>query len=133
MKLEAWRFRGPAAGTPRYQQPVLAMTLDAMIATFDLPPPHHLKIDVDGAEDRVLAGAPDTLRSETLRTVLIEVDEVQWSGVSGLLEGAGFILDKRIVRGKPDAPAYGLFVRQPRSVPDRRSGWWTFLRRTSQP
>ena len=39
------------------------MTLDAMIAAFDLPRPHHLKIDVDGAEDRVLAGAPDTLRS----------------------------------------------------------------------
>jgi hypothetical protein len=88
---------------------------------------------VDGAEHRVLAGAPNTLGSETLRTVLIEVDGVQWSGVSGLLEAAGFILDKRIEREKPDAPAYGLFVRHARSAPARRSGWWTLLRTPSQP
>lgn len=133
MKPEAWRFRGPASGATRYEQPMLAMTLDTMIATFDLPPPHHLKIDVDGAEDRVLAGAADTLRFEMLRTVLIEVDGVQWSGVSGLLEVAGFVLDKRIEPRKPDAPAYGLFVRHAGAAPDRRSGWWTFRRHPSQP
>lgn len=43
--------------------------------------PHHLKIDVGAMEDRGLAGAPNTLRSETLQTVLIEVDEVKWTGV----------------------------------------------------
>jgi FkbM family methyltransferase len=129
MKPEAWRFRGPAAGT-RYEQPMLAMTLDAMIATFDLPQPHHLKIDVDGTEDRVLAGAPETLRSETLRTVLIEVDGVQWSAVSSLLERAGLVLDKRIERRKPDAPEYGLFVRRP--APHRPSRWWRFLRDASR-
>ena len=129
MQPEAWRFRGPSAGT-RYEQPVLAMTLDALTATFQLPPPHHLKIDVDGAEERVLAGAPETLRSETLRTVLIEVDGVQWTGVSGLLERAGFILDKRIERRKPGAPEYGLFVRRPAF--HRPSRWWTFLRNASR-
>lgn len=132
MKLDAWRFRGPAAGVPRYEQPVLAMTLDAMIATFDLPQPHHLKIDVDGAEDRVLAGASNALRRETLRSVLIEVDGVKWTAVSGLLEGAGLMLDKRIEREKPDAPTYGVFVRTPRAAPSRRSTWWTFLRNPGQ-
>ena len=129
MKPEAWRFRRPSAGT-RYEQPVLAMTLDAITATFQLPQPHHLKIDVDGAEARVLAGAPETLRSETLRTVLIEVDGVQWTGVSSLLERAGFILDKRIERRKPDAPEYGLFVRRPAF--HRPSRLWTFLRNASR-
>ena len=130
MKPGAWRFRGPAGGM-RYEQPMLAMTLDAMIAAFDLPRPHHLKIDVDGAEDRVLAGAPETLRSETLRTVLIEVDRVQWSGVSSLLERAGLMLHKRIERRKPDAPEYGLFVRRP--APHSPSRWRRFLRNASRP
>ena len=130
LKSEPWRFRGPAAGSTRYEQPLLAMTLDAMIAAFDLPHPHHLKIDVDGAEARVLAGALDTLRSETLRTVLIEVDRVQWNGVSSLLERAGLSLDKRIERRKADAPEYGVFVRRP--APHHPSRWWTFLRNASR-
>ena len=129
MKPAAWRFRGPAAAM-RYEQPMLAMTLDAMIATFDLPRPHHLKIDVDGAEGRVLAGAPEILRSEKLRTVLIEVDGVQWSGVSSLLERAGLSLHKRIERRKPDAPEYGLFVRRPAAHPPSR--WRRFLRNASR-
>ena len=107
-----------------------AITLDAITATFQLRQPHHLKIDVDGAEARVLARAPETLRSETLRTVLIEVDGVQWTGVSSLLERAGFILDKRIERRKPDAPEYGLFVRRPAF--HRPSRLWTFLRNASR-
>ena len=130
MKPEAWRFRGAAANTDRYEQPVLAMTLDAMIRTFNLPLPNHLKIDVDGTEDRVLAGAPVALQSETLRTILIEVDGVKWTGVADLLEGAGFVLDKRIERERRGAPAYGLFVRPARSTPER-SPWWTFLRNPS--
>lgn len=129
MKPETWRFRGPAAAAARYEQPVLVMTLDAMIRTFNLPRPHHLKIDVDGMEDRVLAGAVRTLRSETLRTVLIEVDEVKWTGVSGLLGKAGFALDKRIERAKHGAPTYGLFVRTARSAP---SPWWRLARNPSE-
>lgn len=131
MKPDTWRFRGPAAGAARYEQPVLAMTLDAVIGTFDLPRPNHLKIDVDGMEERVLAGARSTLRSETLQTILIEVDEVKWTGVSGLLESAGFVLDKRIEREKHGAPTYGLFVRPARSAPDR-SPWWTLRKPSKQ-
>ena len=41
---------------------------------FDLPKATHLKIDVDGGEDAVLDGAGDTLRSPTLKHVLIEVE-----------------------------------------------------------
>jgi FkbM family methyltransferase len=131
MKPDVWRFRDRAAGAARYEQPVLVMTLDAMIGTFNLPRPNHLKIDVDGMEDRVLAGAAGTLRSDTLRTVLIEVDQLKWTAVSGLLERSGFVLDKRIEREKQGAPAYGIFVRPARSAPDRPR-WWTRLRNPSE-
>lgn len=133
MKPDAWRFRGPAAAAARYEQPVLGMTLDAMIATFNLPQPHHLKIDVDGMEDRVLAGAVGTLRSDTLQTVLIEVDDVKWHGVSTMLERVGFILDKRIEREKDGAPTYGLFIRRGRAAPLKRSAWWSFARNPGEP
>jgi len=125
LKAEAWRFRHPAT-VSRYEQPVLAMTLDDMISTFRLPHPHHVKIDVDGAETRVLAGATATLRSATLRSLLIEVDDAQWSDVSALLESAGLTLEKRIDRDKPGAPAYGLFVRRGAASTPSRSAWWKF-------
>jgi FkbM family methyltransferase len=132
MKPDVWRFRGPAPDTARYEQPMLAMTLDAMVATFDLPQPDHLKVDVDGAEDRVLAGASNTLRAGTIRSVLIEVDGVKWTAVTGLLEGAGFVLGKRIEREKAGAPTYGLFLRRAAAAAARRSAWWTFLRSPSR-
>ena len=125
LKADTWRFRDPAT-VSRYEQPVLAMTLDGIISTFHLPPPHHVKIDVDGAEARVLAGARQTLRSDTLRSVLIEVDHAQWTEVSSLLEGAGLTLEKRIEREKPEAPAYGLFVRRGPAPAPSRTAWWKF-------
>jgi FkbM family methyltransferase len=125
LKADAWRFRNPAT-VSRYEQPVLAMTLDGMISTFRLPRPHHVKIDVDGAEARVLAGARETLRSDTLRSVLIEIDDAQWPAASGLLEAAGLTLEKRIERDKPGAPAYGLFVRRGGAALQSRSAWWRF-------
>ena len=124
LKNDPWRFRGPAPDATRYEQPVLAMTLDDVISTFQLPAPHHLKIDVDGAEDRVLAGARRTLKASSLRSVLIEADETKWPSVVTLLERAGLRLEKRVSRNKSDAPAYGLFVRSASTRADRRSSWW---------
>jgi len=41
---------------------------------FGLPAPNYLKIDVDSIEERILAGACETLRDPELRSVLIEVE-----------------------------------------------------------
>jgi FkbM family methyltransferase len=127
-----WRFRGPTPGAARYEQPVLAMTLDDMVSTFQLPAPNHLKIDVDGAEDRVLMGAGRTLKSPTLRSVLIEADETKWPQVMASLEKAGLTLDKRIGRDKPSAPAYGLFVRPAQTQRAHQIAWWPRLRAALQ-
>jgi FkbM family methyltransferase len=132
MKPDPWRFRGPAPAGRRYEQPMLATTLDAVIASFTLPQPNHLKIDVDGAEDRVLAGSTSTLRSPTLRTVLLEVDGVKWTAVSALLERTGFVLATRIDREKTDAPEYGIFVRPMPPASGWRFTWRTLLGEPSQ-
>jgi FkbM family methyltransferase len=39
-----------------------------------LPTPHHIKIDVDGLEHRVISGMMETLRQPTLKTVLVEIN-----------------------------------------------------------
>ena len=106
----AWN---PAAETiDKYRQPICAMPLDELIGLFRLPPPHHIKLDVDGAENDVLRGARQTLRHPSLQSVLIEADAVTGPDVVAALDAAGLRLATRHVREeKPKAPWYGVFVR----------------------
>jgi FkbM family methyltransferase len=55
-----------------FDQGALAYRVDDFIKAFKIPAPHHIKIDVDGAEGAILRGAPKTLKS--VKSVLIEVE-----------------------------------------------------------
>lgn len=57
----------------RRLQGCIGRRVDTLIAE-GLPVPHHIKIDVDGLEHRVIAGMLETLRRPQLRTVLIEIN-----------------------------------------------------------
>lgn len=57
----------------RRQQGCVGRRMDSLIAE-GLPPPAHIKIDVDGLEHRVVAGMIETLRRSDLKTVLIEIN-----------------------------------------------------------
>ena len=66
-------------------------TLDALAAAAPfLPPPTHLKIDIDGVESRVVRGAARLLASPRLRHLLIEGRAAGVAGVRALLDCAGF-------------------------------------------
>lgn len=49
-------------------------TADALRAAMALEFPHHIKLDVDGIEDRILAGAQGLLGDKRLKSVLVELD-----------------------------------------------------------
>lgn len=84
------------AVTPRGQpmqatfpQGCYSTTLDELVASGALPVPDHVKIDVDGIEHKVLAGAAKTLKDRRLKSVLVEVDtasEDHWGLIDRLLE-----------------------------------------------
>lgn len=65
-----WRGRKFSAV---FKQGAISYSLDEFIRTFPEFFPRHLKIDVDGAEARIVAGAEGTLRDKRLRSVLIEL------------------------------------------------------------
>lgn len=109
MSADAWK--PAAADATDYRQPMAAIPLDQAVALFGLPAPHHIKLDVDGAEAQVLAGAAATLRGTQLKSVLIEADAATWDAVTDHLRAAGLVLTKRHERDKPHAPWYGLFER----------------------
>jgi FkbM family methyltransferase len=97
-----------------YRQPVLVHTLDELVELFNLPVPTLVKLDVDGSEAAVLAGAARLLKDPRLRSLVVEVDVTQTDDVQGLLADAGFELseryDDRDGRPLPDI-WYGVFVR----------------------
>jgi len=59
---------------PAMRQPLLVYSLDDAVKRYGLDPPAHLKIDVDGGESAILAGASATLASPSLRSVLMEAN-----------------------------------------------------------
>jgi FkbM family methyltransferase len=88
---ESWEEDDPIV----MQQGMVAFGIDHLIAEHDFPMPNHLKVDVDGIEEKILAGAPRTLRDPALRTVHIEVQKYKPEAEASIrrtLEEAGFVL-----------------------------------------
>lgn len=106
----SWRF-GQHEKEGRFEQAMSTIRLDTARVLFDWPEPTHIKLDVDGAELRVLQGAPETLRLPALRSLMVEVKSELWTEVLEVITAAGFNLKRTVER--VDAPPYALFTRGP--------------------
>jgi FkbM family methyltransferase len=79
---------------PKFEQAVLAFTLDGLVEQFALPQPAHVKLDVDGNEERIIRGGLRTLSSPQMRSLLIEINEND-AGLIGLIESCGLRLAEK--------------------------------------
>lgn len=97
---------------PKEQRPVqgcFSFTLDELVERGVIPPPNHLKIDVDGFENKVVKGAEKTLRSDSLKTILIELDFKipEHAAILDYLVGMGWHFSEDQVRtNTPDLAPY---------------------------
>lgn len=76
-----------------YEQGSVSFSLDSLVGEIGLPQPHHIKVDVDGFEDKVLKGATNVLTK--ISSILVEMDSgnaqhMEWKAN---LEGLGFLTD----------------------------------------
>lgn len=60
---------------PKFEQAILAFSLDDFIRTFGAPVPQHVKIDVDGNEQKIIDGAGKTLSDPRCISIQIELKE----------------------------------------------------------
>lgn len=71
----------------------LGISADALVAKYKIPQPNYIKIDVDGIEHLILAGAKKTIQSA--RSILVEINTdftEQAATATSLLKNAGFKL-----------------------------------------
>ena len=52
--------------------------------------PDYIKMDVDGAEESIIAGMTKTLKSPQLKSVVIEVSETSEGPITKIMQEAGF-------------------------------------------
>ena len=81
-----------------YEQGTVGFTLDALVLECKMPHPDHIKIDVDGFDDKVLGGAKQVLRN--VKSVLVEMDSnnathMGWR--NHLIDEYGFAVDEEQV------------------------------------
>jgi FkbM family methyltransferase len=72
-----------------FAQGCLSSTIDALVSAAAVPAPNHIKVDVDGIEPNVIAGARKTLADSRVRSVLIEINtnlDAHWKIVDEMLE-----------------------------------------------
>jgi len=72
-------------------------SLDNLIKSKLFPKPTHIKIDVDGNEDKILSGAKVALQDKSLRSLLIEMEEKNKEHQKSLrlLSKSGFKIEKK--------------------------------------
>jgi FkbM family methyltransferase len=75
-----------------FKQSMLGFSIDDFIKQFNPPFPNHIKIDVDGAENRIIKGAKKTLADNRVKSILVELDpkrEDYYEEVISIIENSG--------------------------------------------
>jgi FkbM family methyltransferase len=107
-----------------FQQGMVGFSIDSFGRLFGLAAPNYLKIDVDSIEERILAGACETLRDPDLRSVLIELEAADTSRndrLTDALAAAGFRLTLRSTTNQGGV-VNGIFERTAACVVAESSG-----------
>ena len=70
----------------------MGMSVDSLVEQFGFEYPTHMKIDVDGNEPEIIAGAKNTLKNQNLKSILIEheKDNPDYRPVFETLKRSGF-------------------------------------------
>lgn len=107
-------FDRQAEGNGQLLQQVLSYRLDDLVQQFGIKRANHIKIDVDGCELEVLSGGRSVLRSPSLRTLLVEIDEALpgKDEIFQILEDSGF---QEHSRHRHPAVSNYIFVRRAQS------------------
>jgi FkbM family methyltransferase len=93
---------------PKHVQGIAEYRLDDLVKELRYKHINHLKVDVDGFEDRLIAGGRKLLNNSNCKTVLIEVYEKTIKTIEKIMNESGFIEHKRNEWPRPSGKAYNI-------------------------
>ena len=67
-----------------------SVTIDALHGQHHLPKPTHIKMDIDGFEDRAIEGARETLKSGCVKSWIIEVNPGRGAAIEAAMKANGY-------------------------------------------
>ena len=76
--------------TPEFLQACIGYRLDDLIKDFLLPIPNHIKIDVDGNEQKVIDGFGEILHDKRLKSIMVEINLTQENNFIDRIQSNGF-------------------------------------------
>lgn len=93
-----------------YEQGSVGFSIDSLVFEIGVPKPDHIKVDVDGFENKVVYGAARTL--ESVKSILIEMDSAneEHMKIKARLEEMGFVTDDAQISAarRSDGPFKGI-------------------------
>ena len=94
-----------------YRLNTIGLSVDDLVERFGMAVPNHIKMDIDGIQDKVIAGAANTLKNPALKSLMLELQPVNeahnrkvYDTVMRVMSDAGFTLDK-VARATPNMTA----------------------------
>jgi hypothetical protein len=103
-----WRVKHRGTNVP-YFQPACLTRLDTAVQQYRLPSPHHLRLSSAASALQVLAGAPATLASATMKSVCVHAEGTDEASVVDALAGHGW---RQCSRDTAAAGVHLVFVRE---------------------
>lgn len=90
-----------------YEQGTVGFALDTLVMELHMPQPTHIKVDVDGFEDKVVGGATRTIHG--VRSLLVEMDSANalHMEIAAYLRAQGFETDEeQIIKARRTEGAF---------------------------
>lgn len=94
-----------------YRLNTIGISVDDLVDRFGMTVPNHIKLDIDGIQDKVIAGMSGTLKNARLRSLMLELQPVNephnkqvYDTVMTTMKQNGFSLDK-VARATPNMTA----------------------------
>lgn len=94
---EAVDYKGESVSAS-FKQAMIGFSIDDFVRQFNPLFPNHIKIDVDGIENKIIKGAKHTLSDRRMKSILVELDSGREScckEVMGVIEEAGMKFIKK--------------------------------------